>query len=83
MRVTCKACGAKAIVQSTKDAIPGFAKMYCICSNPMCGHTFVATWSYLHTLNPGMAVTTNVLVDAVRAMEPTAREKIIKQMQLI
>ena len=83
MRITCRTCGQKAIIQSTKDAIPGYAKMYCTCTNPHCGHTFVATWSHQHTLSPGLQSTSEAMVSLVRSLEPQQRAKIIKQLQLI
>ncbi|WP_028115891.1 ogr/Delta-like zinc finger family protein [Ferrimonas senticii] len=79
MRVTCKECGEKARIQSTSDAIPGYAKMYCCCTNPHCGHTFVAEWSYRHTLNPGLQANQRVLVDLVRAMPAEQMQLFINQ----
>ncbi|WBJ95713.1 ogr/Delta-like zinc finger family protein [Shewanella sp. MTB7] len=82
MRITCNVCGSKSIIQSTKDAMPGYAKFYCICTNPKCSHSFVASWSYEKTLNPSLQQTNDLLIDMVQRMEPAQQKKLIRQLNL-
>ncbi|WBJ93552.1 ogr/Delta-like zinc finger family protein [Shewanella sp. MTB7] len=82
MRITCNVCGSKSIIQSTKDAMPGYAKFYCICTNPKCSHSFVASWSYEKTLNPSLQQTSDLLVNMIQRLDQTEKAKIIKQLGL-
>ena len=49
MRVYCK-CGERAIVSRIIEKDAHCANLSCSCSNPECGHTFVSSISYRHSL---------------------------------
>ena len=49
MRVYCK-CGERAIVSRSITNDANCADLSCSCSNPDCGHTFVSSISYRHSL---------------------------------
>ena len=49
MRVYCK-CGERAIVSRSIAKDANCADLSCSCSNPECGHTFVSSIGYRHSL---------------------------------
>lgn len=62
MRVYCQ-CGERAIISRCTSTDSG-EKLYCSCSNPECGHTFVSALAYKHSLKRSklqfeMAATSN------------------------
>lgn len=52
MRVDCS-CGAKAVVSRSErnKQNPNAAELYCSCKKPECGHSFVASLGFKHSLN--------------------------------
>lgn len=52
MRIVCDRCGQKARICTRREETPHFARLYCSCTNPECGHTFVMTLEFAHTLSP-------------------------------
>lgn len=52
MRVYCKECGGKGRIASRDELSREFARLYCQCLSPTCGHTWVAHLSFSHTLSP-------------------------------
>lgn len=52
MRVHCPVCGHVCIISSRSEISNTLAKLYCICGNPLCGHSFVSTLAFSHTLSP-------------------------------
>lgn len=52
-KATCHCCGGRAIIQDTEWKIDGqFADVYYRCKELKCGHTWVMTLAYKHTLVP-------------------------------
>ncbi len=51
MRVFCQ-CGERAIVSRCTMQEANSADLSCSCSNPGCGHTFVSSIGYRHSLKP-------------------------------
>lgn len=52
MRVYCTACGEKAKITSTETISKGVKKLYCVCLNAECGHSFAMMLSFDHTISP-------------------------------
>lgn len=52
MKVVCHFCEGKALISEVEDVSPGSKKLYCICLNARCGHSFVMGLSFSHTLKP-------------------------------
>ena len=51
MRIYCSRCGQKAIIRTSKQ-LGGTRKLYCLCGDPQCGHSFVMDLSFSHTISP-------------------------------
>jgi hypothetical protein len=52
MRIRCDRCLSKATIQTRREETPRFTKLYCTCTNPECGHTFVMHLEFGHTISP-------------------------------
>lgn len=52
MRVDCQ-CGSQAVVSRSEpdERNPKSAELYCSCRKPECGHSFVSTLGFKHSLN--------------------------------
>lgn len=50
MRVYCKECGQRGRITKTNQLSPAVADLYCQCTYAECGHSRVATLSYLKSL---------------------------------
>lgn len=50
--VRCPACNAKANTRSSEEISPTYRRMYFACTDIRCGHTWLASLSFEHTLSP-------------------------------
>ncbi|HHY8418173.1 TPA: ogr/Delta-like zinc finger family protein, partial [Escherichia coli] len=69
----CPDCGAPAVIRKTDWKTPELADLYCACSDVECGHTFVCTMTFSHTLSPGARSGRNMVKFLVDAMRPEDR----------
>ncbi|CAI8991411.1 Transcriptional regulator [Pseudomonas sp. IT-196MI5] len=74
MRIYCKECGGKGRIASREELSLEFAKLYCQCLSASCGHTWVATLTFSHTLSPSAQVADRLIFDRLRAM-PRAEQR--------
>ena len=82
MRVLCRICSKKAIIGKTDRLSVDHANLYCSCSDPECGHTFVVNVSYSHTLTPSARTSTELVTQLMRAMSPEKLELIQQEFKL-
>ncbi|RRV08113.1 transcriptional regulator [Pseudomonas sp. v388] len=85
MRVYCTACNSKGKISSSREQTKGFTKLYCLCLNPECGHTWVAHLTFSHSLNaPVRRLDTlevdDRLLDQLRDMTPAQKQQLIAQL---
>jgi len=52
MKVVCDRCQSKARITTRREVTPLFTKLYCVCTNAECGHSFVMHLEFAHTLSP-------------------------------
>ena len=83
MRVICPDCGSKAIIGKTNRLSPAHADLYCSCTEPDCGHTFVANLSFSHTLSPSARTSSALVTELARAMDPTQRKQLQQELALL
>lgn len=76
MRVYCPECESKAYIKTTKKLSSAVTDIYCSCSSVECGHTFVSTLSFKHTISPSKNQTINLVELILRDM-PKAQLKLI------
>ncbi len=68
MQVICTECQGKAVIASRAVKDPKVSDLYCSCKNPACGHTFVMTLSFSHTLSPSATQGKKILADMIRSL---------------
>lgn len=83
MRVLCPTCGNKAIIGKTNRLSLAHADLYCSCTEPECGHTFVANLSFSHTLSPSARTSSALVTELARAMAPTQRKQLQQELALL
>ncbi|PAU62544.1 MULTISPECIES: ogr/Delta-like zinc finger family protein [Pseudomonas] len=74
MRIYCKECGGKARIGSRDELSVEFARLYCQCLDPRCGHTFVMNLTYSHPLRPAAGAIDQLLFDRLREL-PVAKQR--------
>lgn len=79
MLINCRECGGKATITKRQNQSTDVADLYCSCRNSECGHTFVATLSYKHSLSPGAASAEKMLVDLLRSKSPQEQMELINR----
>ncbi|MBW0280698.1 transcriptional regulator [Shewanella xiamenensis] len=80
MRILCTSCGKKAIIGKTDRLSVGHANLYCSCSDPECGHTFVTNLSFSHTLSPSAKTTSEIVSALVKALPPEQRKALQREL---
>ncbi len=79
MRVYCKECNGKAKITSSECITPMFSRLYCMCQDINCGHTFVSHLSFSHTLRPAAGDVDQLIFDRLRGMPAEQRREIIER----
>jgi hypothetical protein len=80
MRIYCKECGGKGRIASREELSNEFAKLYCQCGDPTCGHTWVANLTFSHTLSPSAQVIDRFLFDRLREMPRSKQRELFDQL---
>lgn len=80
MRILCPTCSAKAVIGKTDRISVAYANLYCSCTDPECGHTFVSTVSYSHTLSPSAKTATELVSALAKALSPEQRKALQREL---
>ncbi|MFJ2287950.1 ogr/Delta-like zinc finger family protein [Pseudomonas iridis] len=80
MRVYCKECGFKGRIASRDELSKEFAKLYCQCLSPTCGHTWVANLTFSHTLSPSAQAIDRFIFDRLRDMSRSKQRELFEQL---
>ncbi|MCC4789564.1 ogr/Delta-like zinc finger family protein [Vibrio splendidus] len=83
MRVVCPDCGEKARIQKSNRISAGYSDLYCSCSNPECGHSFVMNLTFSHTLSPSAKTTSQLAFEMVKALAPDQRQELKQQLSIL
>ena len=82
MRVTCKECGYKGRISHsvplTDDNGATMKDLYCQCLNVECGHTWVMTLAFKHTLNPPVNSDSRALFEQIQRLSPTEQQDLLR-----
>lgn len=70
MRVYCKVCGQRGRITKTNQLSPDVSDLYCQCTDAECGHSWVATLSFSHTLNPSVKMTRQMVLGLAKGLNP-------------
>lgn len=80
-RVSC-GCGERAVITKTNRLSNDCADLYYQCKNPACGHKFVMSLYYSHSLSPSSKTTDDLAVALVKALSPNQRQSLAQQISL-
>ncbi|WP_346351028.1 ogr/Delta-like zinc finger family protein [Oceanimonas sp. AH20CE76] len=80
MRVYCRECGEKGRITNTNRMSPDYAELYCQCREATCGHTWVETLGYKHTLSPSAKTTAQISFHLSRALPPETQRDLFGDM---
>lgn len=84
MRVYCGACGKKARISRSEEVSPTYTKLYCICLEPLCGHSFVSEFSFSHTLKPSkLKPVENTMLGRILQLTDEQQRQILQQLDLL
>ncbi|MEZ9527370.1 ogr/Delta-like zinc finger family protein [Vibrio sp. 10N.261.51.A3] len=83
MRVVCTECGGKARIQKSNRISAGYSDLYCSCSDPECGHSFVMNLTFSHTLSPSAKTTSQLAFEMVKALAPDQRQELKQQLSIL
>jgi hypothetical protein len=81
MRVTCNKCGSVGRIGSRKEINQDIADLYCQCLNVHCGHTWVATLAFSHTLNPPASQTKQLILSTIRNLPALEQKELFATLQ--
>lgn len=80
MRITCRECGSKARIGSRESVSVEYAKLYCQCLDPRCGHSFVMELSYSHALRPSATSVDQLIFDRLRELPISQQRQLFDQL---
>ncbi|MEZ8962896.1 ogr/Delta-like zinc finger family protein [Vibrio cyclitrophicus] len=83
MRVVCPECGERARIQKSNRISAGYSDLYCSCSDPECGHSFVMNLTFSHTLSPSAKTTSQLAFEMVKALAPDQRQELKQQLSIL
>ncbi|MGF1688338.1 ogr/Delta-like zinc finger family protein [Photobacterium japonica] len=83
MRIHCTQCGQKAIIGKTNWITGQTADIYCSCCDPECGHTFVMSLGFSHTLSPSAKNTSDLVTALFKSMPREDVMKINRQLSFL
>jgi predicted RNA-binding Zn-ribbon protein involved in translation (DUF1610 family) len=81
VQVICTECGSKSIIHSRAEKDVKVSDLYCSCKNPICGHTFVMTLSFSHSLSPSANQSKRLMLDVLRGMPKQEQMELLQQAQ--
>lgn len=84
-KIFCRDCKSPAIIKKTIREHEDFSTVHCYCSNPECGHAWVANFEYAHTTKASKSTTYEIMVNLMQRLPKTELEEVekilIKRMQ--
>ncbi|MFA0810834.1 ogr/Delta-like zinc finger family protein [Microbulbifer epialgicus] len=79
MQINCFKCGSKSVITSRNEIDPKLSQLYCACKNvEHCGHTFVMDLSFRHSVSPSAQDRRALLIDLLKAIPSSEREKLLQ-----
>ncbi|MGS3222077.1 ogr/Delta-like zinc finger family protein [Aeromonas sanarellii] len=78
MRVFCKECGQRGRITKTNRLSDEVSDLYCQCTDAECGHSWVATLSFSHTLSPSSRTASQLVLSLVSSLSQEGRQIVLK-----
>lgn len=73
-KIHCGKCNERANIRKTVWTTYEVGNLYCACTNVECGHTFVMSISFSHTLSPSALDTDGVVKTLIDCLSPEQRK---------
>jgi hypothetical protein len=83
MRVTCRECGAISTIRKTNKISSDYSELYCGCNDPECGHTFVVSVGFKHSLSPSAKTSTQLAFELSKTLGPNQQQELKAQLSLL
>lgn len=83
MRVVCRECGCKSTIRKTNKISNDYTELYCGCNDPECGHTFVVSLGFSHSLSPSAKTSTQLAFELLKTLSPDKQEAFKSQLSLL
>ncbi|WP_426697756.1 ogr/Delta-like zinc finger family protein [Aeromonas hydrophila] len=77
MRVFCKECGQRGRITKTNRLSDEVSDLYCQCTDAECGHSWVATLSFTHTLSPSAKTTSQLVLSLIGSLSSAGRKSVL------
>lgn len=84
MRIYCSDCGNKALITRVAEETPKYAKLYCICLEPTCAHSFISEMNFSHTLKPSkIKPPDDTILDRILKLTDEQQMQLLEQLDLL
>lgn len=84
MRIYCRECGNKAFISRAEEETPKYAKLYCMCLEPTCAHSFVSEMHFSHTLKPSrIKPIDNTMLERILKLTGEQQMELLEQLDLL
>ncbi len=84
MRINCRDCGNKALITKVAEETPKYAKLYCICLEPTCGHGFVSELCFSHTLKPSKIIKDHgTILERLLQLSGDQQMQLLEQLEIL
>ncbi|MFQ1741708.1 ogr/Delta-like zinc finger family protein [Aeromonas veronii] len=78
MRVYCKVYGQRGRITKTNRLSDDASDLYCQCTDAECGHCWVVTLSFAHTLSPSAKTTNQLVLSLMGSLTPEGQQLVLK-----
>ena len=83
MKINCRECDGKALISEIEDVSVELKKLYCLCLNAKCAHSFVMSFSFSHSLKPSAKEENGFLLDRLRELSNDKRLQVLEQLDML
>lgn len=80
MRVICSVCGAPGRITKTNRLSDSVADLYCQCTESACGHSWVSSLSFSHTLTPSRKIMGDIAISSIIGLSLEQKEKLASEL---
>ncbi|UCM63794.1 ogr/Delta-like zinc finger family protein [Aeromonas hydrophila] len=80
MRGCCKVRGQHGRITKTNRLSDDVSDLYCQCTDAECGHSWVATLSFSHTLSPSSRTASQLVLNLLSSLSPDRQQSVFKEL---
>jgi hypothetical protein len=83
MKIICRECDGKILISEVEEVSLELNKLYCLCLNPRCAHSFVMSFCFSHSLKASAKEVNGFLLDRLRELPSDKRLQILEQLDML